>query len=203
MNSRGRGGNAQSVPRLCPTEARLSSGGRKVAHPGLVVSEGSAVLPSLCAAGLTGEHRLCCFDGCLCSPRVAGGQAADMLHISKARSEQEMKIDEEKWQHNALLIQYIFYHLPICDTSVCVYIYIYICMGGIQSATHRSACVCVVSSVIRAMRYNCIWSPNKQGISPSPWWRWQMWWTSTLAARTTLDLLKIIDLLFASQVGDK
>lgn len=70
-------------PSSASTEARLSSGGWKVAHPGLVVSEGSAVFSSLCAAGLTGEHRLCCFDGCVCSPRVAGGQAVDMLHISK------------------------------------------------------------------------------------------------------------------------
>lgn len=164
-------------------------------------------LSSLCAAGLTGEHRLCCFDGCLHSPRVAGGQAVDTLHISKARSEEEMKIDAEKWQHNKMLIWYIFYHLHICDTFERIHtpIVIYIHMHGrdLRWHTHRSACVCVVSSVIRAMWYNCIWSPNKQGISPSPWWRWQMWWTSTLAARTTLDLLKIIDLLFASQVGDK
>lgn len=37
-------------------------------------------------------------------PRVAGGQAIDTLHISKARSEEEMKIDAEKWQPNAMLI---------------------------------------------------------------------------------------------------
>lgn len=91
-------------PASASTEAILSSGGSEVAHPGLVVSEGSAVFSSLCAAGLTGEHRLCCFDGCLRSSRVAGGQAVDMLHISKARSEEEMKIDAEKWQPNAMLI---------------------------------------------------------------------------------------------------
>lgn len=91
-------------PGSASAEARLSSSGWKVAHPGLVVSEGSAVFSSLCAAGLTGEHRLCCFDGCVRSPCVAGGQAVDMLHISKARSEEEMKIDAEKWQHNAMLI---------------------------------------------------------------------------------------------------
>lgn len=92
------------------TEARLSSGGWKVAHPGLVVSEGSAVFSSLCAAGLTGEHRLWCFDGCLRSPRVAGGQAVDTLHISKARSEEEMKIDAEK--RNAHLIHMLsFAHM--------------------------------------------------------------------------------------------
>lgn len=64
-----------------------------MSHPGLVVSEGSAVFSSVCAAGLTGVHRVCCFDGCLCASRVAGGRAVDTLHISKARSEEEMKID--------------------------------------------------------------------------------------------------------------
>lgn len=44
-------------PGSASAEARLSSSGWKVAHPGLVVSEGSAVFSSLCAAGLTGEHR--------------------------------------------------------------------------------------------------------------------------------------------------
>ena len=75
-----------------------------MSHPGLVVSEGSAVFSSLSAAGLTSEHRVCCFDGCLCVSCVAGGRAVDTLHISKARSEEEMKIDVEKWCGNTLPI---------------------------------------------------------------------------------------------------
>lgn len=188
-------------PNAASTGAWLSSGGWKVSHPGLVVSEGSAVFSSVCAAGLTGEHRVCCFDGCLCASCVAGGRAVDTLHISKARSEEEMKIDAEKWRGNSSPIPHIYYHLHIRDTFVHVCISIYTYAWAWSKAPHIFTWG--VSSVIRAMWYNCIWSPNKQGISPSPWWRWQMWWTSALAARTTLDLLKIIDLLFVSQVGDK
>lgn len=72
-----------------------------MSHPGLVVSEGSAVVSSLGAAGLTGEHRARRFDGCLHASCVAGGRAVDTLHISKARSEEEMKIDVDNWQPNA------------------------------------------------------------------------------------------------------
>lgn len=103
-----------------------------MSHPGLVVSEGSVVFSSACAAGLTGEHWVCCFDGCLCASHVAGGQAVDMLHISKARSEEEMKIDAEKWRCNSLPIRYINYHLhilyvtPFC-VSVCLYIHMHGC----------------------------------------------------------------------------
>lgn len=98
-----------------------------MSHPGLVVSEGSAVFSSVCAAGLTGEHRVCCFDGCLCASCVAGGRAVDTLHISKARSEEEMKIDAEKWRCNSSPIPHIYYHLHIRDTfvHVCISIYTY------------------------------------------------------------------------------
>lgn len=99
-----------------------------MSHPGLVVSEGSAVFSSLCAAGLTGEHRVSCFDGCLCASCVAGERAVDTLHISKARSEEEMKIDTEKRRGNPSAIRYIYYHLHIRDTFVHVCISIYIHM---------------------------------------------------------------------------
>lgn len=107
-----------------------------MSHPGLVVSEGSAVFSSVCAAGLTGEHRVCFFDGCLRASHVAGGQPVDTLHISKEGSEEEMKIDVEKWHSDSLPIGYIHYHLHIRDTFVRVfYVYIYICMAVIQGAT--------------------------------------------------------------------
>ena len=189
-------------PNAASTGAWLSSGGWKVSHPGLVVSEGSAVFSSLCAAGLTSEHRVSCSDGCLCASCVAGGRAVDTLHISKARSEEEMKIDVEKRCSNPLPIWYIYYHLHLRDTFVHVFTSIYTYARTWFKAPHVHVRGWA-SSVIIDMRYNCIWSPNKQGISPSPWWRWQMWWTSALVARTTLDLLKIIDLLFVSQVGNK
>lgn len=120
-----------------------------MSHPGLVVSEGSAVFSSTRAAGLTGEHRVCCFDGCLCVSRVVGGRAVDTLHISKARSVEEMKIDAEKWPSNSSPIRYIYYHLHICDTFVSVFLYIH--MHDPKRHTHSHVCVCVASSVIRAM----------------------------------------------------
>lgn len=112
-----------------------------MSHPGLVVSEGSAVFSSVCAAGITGEHRLCCFDGCLRASRVAGGQAVDTLHISKRRSEEEMKIDVEKWQRNSLPIRCIYYHLHIRDTFVraCLYVCIYEWAGS--KVPHTFLCV--------------------------------------------------------------
>lgn len=192
-------------PNAASTGTWLSSGGWKVSHPGLVVSEGSAVFSSLCAAGLTCEHRACRFDGCLRASCVAGGRAVDTLHISTARSEEEMKIDVEKWRGNPSPLRYIYYHLYKRDTFVRVFISIYTRARAGFKALHilTRECVCIGGGVIIDMWYNCIWSPNKQRISPSPWWRWQTWWTSALVARTTLDLLKIIDLLFVSQVGDK
>lgn len=65
-------------------------------------------------------------------------------------------MDAEKWQQHALLICSIFYHLHTCDTferartSTVTYTYARL------DATRRSACVCLLSSVIRAMPYNCI-----------------------------------------------
>lgn len=96
-----------------------------MSHPGLVVSEGSAVFSSLCAAGLTCEHRVCRFDGCLCASCVVGGRAVDTLHISAARSEEEMKIDVEKWRGNPSPLRYIYYHLHKRDISPHVFISIY------------------------------------------------------------------------------
>ena len=107
-----------------------------MSHPGLVVSEGSAVFSSLCAAGLTGEHRVCCFDGCLCASCVAGGRAVDTLHISKARSEEEMKIDAEKWRGNSSPIRYIYYHLHVYVTPLCVSVRLYIHMHGHDPRRH-------------------------------------------------------------------
>lgn len=96
-----------------------------MSHPGLVVSEGSAVFSSPCAAGLTCEHRARRFDGCLRASCVAGERAVDTLHISTARSEEEMKIDVEKWRGNPSPLRYIYYHLYNRDTFVHAFISIY------------------------------------------------------------------------------
>lgn len=100
-----------------------------MSHPGLVVSEGSAVFSSLCAAGLTGEHRVCCCDRSPCASCVVGGQAVDTLHISKARSEEEMKIDAKKWSGKPLPFRSIYYHLHIHDTFVHDYITVHTYAG--------------------------------------------------------------------------
>lgn len=44
-----------------------------MSHPGLVVSEGSAVSSSLRAAGLTGERRVALPLTDVCAPPVLGG----------------------------------------------------------------------------------------------------------------------------------
>lgn len=186
-------------PNAASTGAWLSSGGWKVSHPGLVVSEGSAVFSSLGAAGLTCEHRACRFDGCLRASCVVGGTGR--WHTSyfsgKVWGRNEDWCGKTPWQPVGPSIHILSFRRT-WHLRACLYIYMFTCMGRI-----RGISVCVCGGVIIDMWYNCIWSPNKHRISPSPWWRWQMWWTSALAARTTLDLLKIIDLLFASQVGDK
>lgn len=194
-------------PNAASTGAWLSSGGWKVSHPGLVVSEGSGCLliSGCCRAywWTSGALLWRMFARLLC----CGGTGR--WHTSYFK--REVWGRNEDWYGKKMARQPIGHSTHILSFThtwhlgACLYIYIYICMGMIQGATWggRELVGVGASSVIRAMWYNCIWSPNKQGISPSPWWRWQMWWTSALAARTTLDLLKIIDLLFASQVGDK
>lgn len=67
-------------------------------------------------------------------PVLLGGRAADTLHISKARSEEEMKIDAEKCHGNPLPFQSIYYHLHIHDTFVRDHTTI--CMEAIQGATY-------------------------------------------------------------------
>lgn len=44
-----------------------------MSHPGLVVSEGSAVFSSLRAVGLTGERRLALLLTDVCAPPALGG----------------------------------------------------------------------------------------------------------------------------------
>lgn len=121
-----------------------------MSHPGLVVSEGSALFSSVCAAGLTGERRARCFDGCLCASHVAGGRAADTLHISKARSEEEMKIDAEKMAQKpvARSIHILSFTHTVRDTLVRVSIY-----------TYAWACLCLLCVCV------CVLG-----------WGWWWWW---------------------------
>lgn len=51
-----KGDGDRENPCSASTRARMTSGGREAAQPGLVVSEGSAVSSSLCAAGLSGQR---------------------------------------------------------------------------------------------------------------------------------------------------
>lgn len=58
------------------------------------------------------------FDGCSCASCVVGGQAADTLHLSPAKSEVEMKIDAKKWRGNPLASLAIHNHLLVRDTRM-------------------------------------------------------------------------------------
>lgn len=55
-----------------------------MSHPGLVVSEGSAVFSRVCAAGEPRHARRAALTD-LRASRVVGGQAVDTLHISQSK----------------------------------------------------------------------------------------------------------------------
>lgn len=185
-------------PNAASAGAWLSSGGWEVSHPGLVVSEGS-VFSSLCAAGLTGEQWAPPFwRMCMCLLCCGG---TGHWHSSSFKSKVWGR-NEDWCPKNGVATHRLRY--PYIIIYTCTRHLLWLTAG--VHARYEVPRVFVsgrVSSVIRGMWFNCIWSPNKPRISPSPWRRWQMWWTSASASRTTLNLLKIIDLLFASQVGDK
>lgn len=81
----------------------------------------------------------------VCVPPVLwGGRAVDTLHISAARSEEEMKIDVEKRRGNPSALRYIYYHLGERDTSVRVFISI---CSRAWVGSEALVCVCVGGSL--------------------------------------------------------